>query len=149
VQADLDDGTPSTAIIRGSVVAESGSFGVAAISSDVSLYGCRVASTAPNADGEFGDGVTAFAFVGPAAVSVEATRVEDSARAGLSNFGAATPIQNSVVQCAAFDLEGEVYGATAFSFEDRGGNACGCPTAELDCLVSSAGLAPPVPATLP
>jgi len=46
------------------------------------------------------------------------------------------------VQCASFDLEGEAQGQ-AFTFEDRGGNRCGCPVADAECIAVSPGLEPP------
>jgi hypothetical protein len=81
----------------------------------------------------------------PTSVLLDASAIEDSARAGLSNFGAFVSLGATTVRCAAFELEGEKWSGSEFRFEDRGGNACGCPTADQVCEAVSAGLEPPEP----
>ncbi len=78
-------------------------------------------------------------------VFVNATRIDDAARAGLSNFGAFVSLGSTAIRCAAFELEGEPFNGSNFSFENRGGNACGCPVADEKCVAVSAGLEPPAP----
>ena len=67
-----------------------------------------VRNTKPRAfDGIFGDGVTAYGGWAPASAVVTATRIEDSARAGLSTFGAAPPGPSvQVVGCRGLSRSG-------------------------------------------
>jgi hypothetical protein len=44
-----------------------------------------------------------------------------------------------------FHIEGEFYFANNFSFQDRGGNKCGCPDANGQCEAVTTGYAPPQP----
>ena len=81
----------------------------------------------------------------PLRVSTASTLIDSSARAGLANFGAFASLGATRVRCAALALSGDGYSEHDFSFEDRGGNACGCPEADGECKMVSAGLAPPDP----
>jgi len=79
---------------------------------------------------------------------------EQTPRAGISNFGAFVSVASTSLRCHGFEIEGEPftpYETTfQFTFEDRGHNACGCPTASAECVAVSAGLEPPMLAeTLP
>ncbi len=73
------------------------------------------------------------------------SRVTQSARAGLSSFGAAVTLGASELCCNTIDLNGEVSHDKAFVLEDLGGNGCGCPEATGACKAISSGLAPPEP----
>ena len=97
------------------------------------------------ADGLYGDGISVIRELGAASANVTASRIEASARAGLSNFGAFVSLADTTLLCSAFDLDGESAANTPFAFEDAGGNRCGCPTATGECKLVSAGLAPPPP----
>lgn len=91
--------------------------------------------------GAFGDGM---AIAGGGNLWVGDTLIEDSARAGLSNFGSFASLGDLQIECAAaFDLEGESFLGQNFSFVDRGGNQCGCPQANGSCEAVSVGFAPP------
>lgn len=70
---------------------------------------------------------------------------EGSARAGISSFGAAVEIGSTTLECNSIHLDGEQYRGNDFSFDDLGGNACGCAGAPVVCQVLSSGLAPPEP----
>jgi hypothetical protein len=94
-------------------------------------------------DGRFGDGIIAHGLFAPANLSIHASRIENSARAGIASFGSFVSLSDSRVQCAGFDLEGEILDGQNFSFDDGGGNACGCPTADHPCAVVSTNLDPP------
>ncbi len=50
--------------------------------------------------------------------------------------------------CNPIALNGETFESLAFTFEDRGGNHCGCGDQQVTCQVSSSNLAPPDPDVL-
>jgi hypothetical protein len=77
--------------------------------------------------------------------------IEDSGRAGISNFGSNVSLTNVKIECSSFDLEredGSLSGCPShsFSFDDGGGNVCGCPDANGTCLEENVGIEPPEPA---
>ena len=89
---------------------------------------------------------------GPASATIVGTRVESSARAALSSFGASITFGANVFDCNGFDLEGEEFGGASFAFDHTGGNVCGCTSDAAiagECQVQSAGLEPPTVAGLP
>jgi hypothetical protein len=49
----------------------------------------------------------------------------------------------TAIDCASIDLAAEPHDSLDAPFEDRGGNACGCPTATNTCKALSSGLEPP------
>jgi hypothetical protein len=145
IQYDPDTLAPSLATVRASLVERSRDAGIFVAGAAVTVEGCFVAATTPRDDGSFGDGLVALFEGVPTNVFLDASTIEDSARAGLSNFGAFVSLGATAVRCAAFELEGEKWDGSEFRFEDRGGNACGCPTADQVCEAVSAGLEPPEP----
>ena len=90
--------------------------------------------------GNFGDAVLA---VGGGSVWIGDSLLANTARAGIANWGSFVDVGNTKIQCSVFDLEGEPLGPQNFAYNDRGGNLCGCPTANGTCEAVSAGLAPP------
>lgn len=104
-----------------------------------------VRDTRTSAAGLFGDGVTAVSLLGAAAeVSVSASRIERSARAGAVAFGARLTLTSSVLSCNSIDLGVEPLAALPGEIIDGGGNRCGCGE-ERVCQAVSTGLAPPDP----
>ena len=97
--------------------------------------------------GQFGDGIVVGAQdgFGASQVTLTGNRIEASARAGLSNFGSTITFASNALVCSVFDIEGEDYMGAAFSFDNQGGNLCGCPDANGKCKVESANLEPPKP----
>ena len=66
---------------------------------------------------------------------------EEPVEGGIGNFAAAVNLENSEISCNDINLNGEHLGG-AFSYDDRGGNLCGC--AELSvCKVLTSNLDPP------
>jgi hypothetical protein len=140
--------SPATAFVRGSVVEENHDLGVVVLGSEATLVGLHVRSTlARPVDDFFGDGVSVASIAAPASATVTGSRVEASARAGLSNFGASVALGASVLTCNAFDLTGDNYREQPFHFENIGDNACGCPDPVATCKAQSVGLEPPEPLT--
>ena len=85
-----------------------------------------------------------------ATVTVTGTRIENSARAGLSNFGGEAVIGSNHFDCNAFDLNGETKylgKSLPFSFENLGGNTCGCGSEQSHCKIVSSALEAPPPAS--
>jgi hypothetical protein len=138
-------------VVRSSLVENNRVFGVMVQGADATLDGLLVRNTLPLAsDGSFGDGVVVVSLVlasGPAEASavVTNTRIENSARAGLASFGSHVTIGGSAMSCNAFDLDGEELDGFQFSFEDLGGNDCGCPEPFETCVAQSSSLLPPEP----
>jgi hypothetical protein len=95
--------------------------------------------------GAFGDGIAVVSGLLDAPLTVRDSRVEGSARAGVSNFGATATLSGTALECNAFALDGEPYFDKSYSFADQGGSA---PQTSA-CVVSSAGLVPasPLPPT--
>jgi hypothetical protein len=128
--------------LRGSIVEQSFDFGVVSVDSDLVVEGIVVRDTqAQVLDGLFGDGVSIVAVFSQASAALASSRISRSARAGISSFASYVSLTRVAVECSAFPLDGE----STFQFEDRGGNACGCTTADGTCQLVSAGLEPPAP----
>ena len=105
---------------------------------------------APNAEGRFGDGVVVIHTPqAEANAHITALRVEGSARAGISNFGAKVALGATVLTCSAFDMEGEPVSNQPYAFQNLGGNACGCPVATDTCEALSTGIEAPQPVDNP
>jgi hypothetical protein len=139
-----DDSAVSSAVVSGSAFEQSHYAGLVVFASTMHVIGTAVRDTvASEADGLFGDGMAVVGGAVTADVEVASTLVERSARAGLSNFGAVVRVADSAVQCAGFDLEGEIFDGRAFAFHDGGDNRCGCPMATGSCAAVSTGLSPP------
>ena len=66
-------------------------------------------------------------------------------REEVASFGAAMSLSDAHLACNTIDLDGELVGGTVFSFQDLGGNWCGCGDAQRSCQVLSSQLAPPEP----
>jgi hypothetical protein len=97
--------------------------------------------------GALGDGLIVLGVSSqadtPNWVSVDNVFVGNSARAAVSNFGGKVSLHKSTLQCAAFELAGEAFLGHPFVLADHGGNACGCPLANQNCVAVSVGLEPP------
>lgn len=91
--------------------------------------------------------MSVLSFGLPASVTVANTRIQQSQRAGLSNFGSAVSLSRTEIVCAGFELEGEPYDGMSFAFTDAGANSCGCPDANATCISVSASLEAPAPET--
>lgn len=149
---ECDSTQQRTATITGTLVVHSHSRAISIIGIDGIVDGSVVRDTLPvGADSRFGDGVLVQGSDDmPASASLTRSRIEDSARAGVSNFASTVSLWATHVECAAFALDGEPGSGHDFSFEDAGENRCGCPideqrSTENECSVVSVGLTPPEP----
>jgi len=86
-----------------------------------------------------------------ASAHVSGTRIEGSARAGIANFAATVVLADSELECNGIHLDGEPLtvpeGTFPSSFDDLGGNRCGCGDVRTACTVLMSNLEPP--STLP
>lgn len=135
---------PASLILRWCTVTDNVEFGLTVIGADAQVESCRISQTVASEAGHFGDGIATFSMHQAASLHVQATEIVDSARVGLSNFGAFVSVGSTTLQCQAFDLDREPWDGREATFEDRGDNRCGCPTADGPCTAVSAGLDPPV-----
>jgi len=134
---------PSLLQVEDSMLERATGFGIFAVDAEARVSRTWIRASVPLADNElFGDGIIVLAFDRAASGTVERVAVEDNARAGLSNFGGAVTLQDSRLTCNAFDLNGEGTDQDDFSYDDLGGNYCGC--AELKpCQVATSNLEVP------
>lgn len=133
-------------VLRASAVHGCRDSGVVVIGSDGAIAGTLVTTVSGrSADGLFGDGVDAFSLDGPASVTLDASRIEANARAGLAVFGADVTLSNSAFECNPIQLDVETFENLAPSLSDEGGNACACASPPEECRASSSNLAPPEP----
>jgi hypothetical protein len=85
-------------------------------------------------------------------VELSHSLIQRSARAAIASFGAPVSLRRTTLDCNAIHLNGEqAYELVgfpveqAYSFEDLGGNRCGCDVQPDTCQVLSSGLTPPEP----
>jgi hypothetical protein len=136
----------SVVAIRTSAVERSRLGGILALSSDVSIDATKVVDTqAELASDGFGDGLGVLLYYPehPATMRTHDVLVAGSMRAGLSSFGGAVTLQTTTFECNPISLDAEIAGTSASSFEDAGGNTCGCGGVTEPCTAVSSGLAPP------
>jgi hypothetical protein len=144
IQGNPETGFRSSAVLRAALIEHNHEFGLAILDSDATVESTLVRDTLPRqSDGLFGDGVVVASVVSSASAHVSNCRVQGSARAGLAAWGSPITLGQSIFECNHIDLNGETYEGTASSFEDLGGNACGCMGETFTCAVQSAGLEPP------
>ena len=122
--------------------------GIVVTNADATLQSSIVRDVSARAvDGQYGDGVAAWRLEemtddpNPhASVTIEGSRIERSARAGIASFGATVSLTSSVLSCHPISLNGERDDDVDFTFDDRGSNLCGCDDAETSCKVLSSSL---------
>jgi hypothetical protein len=113
-------------------------------------------------DGRFGDGIVAQCSQDVIvcqddqnfALDYLPPGIEDSARAGVTTIGSNVSLTNVKFECNSIDLDAEDGGLSGCpnhpsSFDDKGGNVCGCDGANVACQVKSLNLDPPDPVPQP
>ena len=128
----------------GSVVERCRTLGLGVYDSDATLQGSFVRDTAPTeADGSAGDGVGVLGeSTSGATITAIDTRIESSARAGISNWSGTVSVEGVSLECNPIPLNGETFTAP-YSFSDKGRNRCGCSGVAAVCKVLSSSLAAP------
>jgi len=129
--------------VRTSIFDASGAVGVYLSGASGTLDEVAIRDTKPSpVNGLFGDGI-AVEGVGPASAVLSRVRIESSARAGLSNFGATVSLGDVLFECTPIPLDGETHQGASFTFEQTGPLACGCGGSSETCSVQTSNLAPP------
>jgi hypothetical protein len=134
---------PSSATVVDSRLQENHDAGLSSHDGRIVLERTSIVDTRASAGGLFGDGLSLSQLAGQAQASVAACALMNNARAGIANFGGAISLEASSIQCNVIDLDGEDVGSGMFSFDNRGGNVCGCSDTDTSCKVQSSGLAAP------
>jgi hypothetical protein len=142
---------PSTATIERTVIdgAHGGALGIAG--SDATLTDVLVRHVdAQQSAADFGDGIGTSATLVwipglfPSSATITRATVEGVPRAGFSTFGASIALQDSLSWCNGIDLDGETIDGAPFTFDDGGGNECGCDGELWECHLISSDLKPPI-----
>lgn len=134
--------------------------GVFVNGANAALSDVFVDGVATRPDGAFGDGVSVSAVGsdgGPVEglATLSGVRVRGAARAAVSAFASKISLQRTVLQCSAFDLDGETTfvdafgrrGEGPFAFTDGGEVTCVCGATVHGCVGRESKLAPlPPPA---
>ncbi len=82
-------------------------------------------------------------------VDVESNLTFQSARAGLAAYGSSVTIEDNTMLCSAFDIDNEIWDGVPTTFDDQGGNECGCDGPLGDCEAVSSQILPPPPVNDP
>jgi hypothetical protein len=132
--------------VRTSLVDRARLVGLAVLQSTAAVESTIIRDTASQAsDGRFGDGIAVAVEAGwPSLLDLRGSRVQTSQRAGVSTFGAPAKLTSTAFECNVIDLDVEPYAGQPASFEDGGGNTCGCDGAAATCQSVSTQLEPPV-----
>lgn len=148
VQDDpLNPQVPAKATIDACAIEDCHEFGVLALSAVVSVSATRIARTHALPNGSFGDGASSFTYIAgqEGSLTIAASWVSDSARAGISGFGSVVDLGSTRLECNLIQLDAEVTADTNYQFHDLGGNVCSCGDVTSACKVVSQNLAPPTP----
>jgi len=154
VQGMVPTRTAGRATIDGCLVEGSGDAGIAVGGATADIMHTVVRDTR-GADGLFGDGVMTYGIVYltgdevtseiPTLARIASSHIDGAARAGVSSFATTVSLEDTLVACSAFALNGEPFRSLTFSFTDEGNNRCGCDRVVDSCTVLSNGLTPPAP----
>ena len=129
--------------VSDSLIVRARGAGVLVAASDATVEGTRIVDSLPyDSEASFGDGVLVAAFDEQASLVLGGSRIEGSERAGVASFGGSVVIGDTMLDCNSIDLNGQDLGGT-FSFEDLGGNVCGCDGQDHTCQNQGATLLPP------
>jgi hypothetical protein len=144
VQFDPDSMGPSHVEVVRSIVERTIEGGIYVAGSSVKVMDSEVKDTAPEAvQGIYGDGIAVLSYLLPASAEVQNALIAGNARAGISAFGATVSVGGTTLECNAIALDGEIFEMREFSFNNSGGNRCGCGDARAECQVLSSNLTPP------
>jgi len=137
----------SNAYFFDSLIRNAKGHGIWMTRSALQMKDSRILQTTPRqSTALYGDGITAL---NDSSANLERNLIEDSSRAGIANFGSEIRLIDNILQCAAFELHEEKYPFVMPIYnprwDDDGGNLCGCPSANNDCVAISVGLQAPEP----
>jgi hypothetical protein len=135
--------TPITVNVDSSLVSGNLEGGIIVFAANANIVGTKVGQTSASAsDGNLGDAIIPF---GGGEVAIAGCMLEDSARAGIGNAGSVVKLGTTRLECNPIQLNAETAGTNdqAGTFQDVGGNLCGCGGTRESCRVMSSHLAPP------
>jgi len=139
---------PSHLVLRDSLVGTSHNSGIYVAGSFATIERTEVHTvTHDQGMNLFGDGVVAINYTGLAVgtTTLSGCTLTQSERAGIASFGAAVAVSNTTFECNPVDMNGQDGDASPYSFEDLGGNHCGCGEEQHTCQVLSSEMSPPDP----
>ncbi|MBW2524456.1 MAG: hypothetical protein JRI23_09785 [Deltaproteobacteria bacterium] len=140
------EGGASTLRVISSRIEESREAGVIVLGSEATIEDTTIVDTWPSLFGQLGDGISVAALAGRrSAATVDGTRVERSGRAGIASFSSTVDLLGNTLECNTVQLDGEQPTGEPYTFNDLGGNTCGCEGALEQCRVLSSNLEPPRP----
>lgn len=155
VQAMMTTATPARATIDRCLVEGSVDAGISVGGATTDILHTVVRDTRGTEAATFGDGVMSYGIVYlqdgvvtseiPTFTRIVSSHVDGARRAGVSSFATAISLEDCLISCTAFSLNGEPFQGLSFDFTDAGGNRCGCAESVEPCTVLSNGLIPPVP----
>ena len=93
-----------------------------------------------------GDGIALFLS---SDVTIENNLLFQSARAGVAAYGSNVTIEDNTILCSAFDIDNEIFQGVPTTFDDEGGNQCGCGGPLGECEAVSSQILPPPPVNQP
>ena len=135
---------PASLSLAGSLLERNLEGGVVVVSAAAAVEATVVRETSANDLGLFGYGMMVYSmFEGVEAnASLTNVRLESSASAGLTIFGASAIVEHLRIVCNPIDINGEATAVTSFTVDDRGDNLCGCPRPTEACVPVTLGLEP-------
>lgn len=148
---------PATAALTHCLIEQVQGLGIEIAQGQVTLDESVVRAATPDSHLGYGDAISLLTLAdlpNIASVAVTDSRLESTARAGISSFGGHVVIGSTEMECNPIDLDGETSHLGTYDggvaavpaeakFEDRGGNRCGCSGETWDCAVRSMKLEPP------
>jgi hypothetical protein len=142
LQLDTIGTTRPSLTMTTTLVAEQLEAGITLDNADATIDASQVRDThGETGTGLFGDGI---ALEGHSTLALTGSRVAHAARAGLAVFGSSASLATTSLSCNAIDLDGDADAdGTAYTFDTRSDNACGCGATTHVCQVLSSNLAPP------
>jgi hypothetical protein len=149
LQIQHDPGGDERAIVsvRASLIEQSHSVGMAVVGSNAHLAGVSIVDTRPHPDTAlYGDAIVVGSLTLEGWAELSSCSVRESARAGLSVFGATANIAATQLECNPIHLAVEPHGAFEPLLTNAGANRCSCAEDEVVCRAVSVGLEPPTPA---
>jgi hypothetical protein len=144
IEGDVATQEHAIVLVRSCVIEENQDMGIFIAESDATIEASIVRYTASQSDNKFGDGIAVFKSV----VTIQDVEVTRNARAGVSSFGGKVVITGGVITCNGFDIEGEPFENTSFTFDGSTGWQCSDkPPAECTelgaCHVETTGIKAP------
>jgi hypothetical protein len=134
---------PVSGTLAHSFVDGAAGFGVLVYDGSMVIDGSLVRGAPVSDEAQAGDGIVALTQTGGGHADIRQTRVEHWPRAGITSFGTAIVLGSSMLECNTVQLDGEPHMGRTFTFDDAGGNVCGCNGDIAACKVSTSNLQPP------